>query len=316
MTVRDPQLSVGELARLTGATVRTVRHYEDVGLLPPAERSSGGHRRYRAEHVRRLRHVLALRELGVPIERIRPIADGEDRQALLRVLTTHRTEIDRQRAVLATTVDRIDRLTRPDGASGEWSPDVVLDLLEGLTMSVQLTTIYTRTGDDGTTELGSADRIAKTDARIELIGAVDELSAALGLVLAQAPDGPVVEVLWRIQNELFDRGADLAGSLTQPSERVGAAQIAALERDCDRFNAELTPLRSFLLPGSSAGSAGLHLARAVCRRAERQAWQVDDAPAPARQYLNRLSDLLFILARASETGTERLWRPAPDSAER
>ena len=169
---------------------------------------------------------------------------------------------------------------------------------------VRLTRIYTRTGDAGETSLGDGSRVPKTDPRIAAVGAVEELNANLGLVEAGEP-------LQRIQNELFDLGADLAVPYAEGDGklRIEEAQIEALEADCDRHNAALEPLKSFVLPGGTVTGARLHLARTVCRRAELVALQVDPVNPLARTYLNRLSDLLFILARTANAGVEPLWKP-------
>ena len=179
---------------------------------------------------------------------------------------------------------------------------------------VRLTRIYTRGGDKGETSLGDGSRVSKLDPHLRAYGAVDELNSHLGSVLAAQPAEAMRQVLERVQNELFDVGA----SLSVPWElegrlRVEQAQIDRLEADCDRFNAELPELRSFVLPGGSELSARLHVARAVCRRAERDALaaaeEVDLDPL-ALVYLNRLSDLLFICARAGNAGAEEpLWKP-------
>ncbi|HSC91969.1 MAG TPA: cob(I)yrinic acid a,c-diamide adenosyltransferase [Gaiellaceae bacterium] len=174
---------------------------------------------------------------------------------------------------------------------------------------VRLTRIYTRTGDAGETALGDLSRVPKTHPRVEAYGAVDELNAQLGLALAAPLPAELADVLARVQNELFDLGADLA----RPGDeglRVTPAQVEALERDCDRFNAGLPTLKSFVLPGGTEGAARLHVARTVCRRAERVALRVEDASPTTIVYLNRLSDLLFILARAANAGAdEPLWKP-------
>lgn len=181
---------------------------------------------------------------------------------------------------------------------------------------VRLTRIYTRGGDRGETSLGDGSRVPKLDPRIEAFGTVDELNAALGLVLASEPPGELRSVLQRVQNELFDLGADLSVPLEREGRlRVTQSQVDALERDCDRFNAGLGELRSFVLPGGSETAARLHLARTVCRRAERRALAAareHDLNPTALAYLNRLSDLLFILARAANAAAGReepLWRP-------
>ncbi len=181
---------------------------------------------------------------------------------------------------------------------------------------VRLTKIYTRGGDAGETSLGDGARVSKLDARIAAYGTVDELNAAIGLVLAT--DSPIEagEVLARVQNELFDLGADLSVPMEHEARlRVTQAQVDALERECDRFNVRLPELKSFVLPGGSEAAARLHVARTVCRRAEREAIAASAVYAVnplALVYLNRLSDLLFILARAANLANGReepLWRP-------
>jgi cob(I)alamin adenosyltransferase len=181
---------------------------------------------------------------------------------------------------------------------------------------VRLTKIYTRGGDRGETSLGDGVRVSKLDARIAAFGTVDEVNAAVGVVLAGDCPDDVREVLERVQNELFDVGADLSVPMEHEARlRVSQQQVDALERDCDRFNAELPELKSFVLPGGTETAAALHVARATCRRAEREAIAAAgsvDVNSLVLVYLNRLSDLLFILARAANAaaGTdEPLWRP-------
>ena len=181
---------------------------------------------------------------------------------------------------------------------------------------VRLTRIYTRAGDAGETSLGDGSRVAKTDARIEAYGTVDEVNSLLGLALAtsELPDEfrPWLE---QVQNDLFDVGADLCVPLDDPRERlrVTQAQVQRLEELCDLVNERLEPLKSFILPGGTETAARLHVARSVCRRAERLAVDLagkEGVNPVALAYLNRLSDLLFILARDANTGSaEPLWRP-------
>jgi cob(I)alamin adenosyltransferase len=179
---------------------------------------------------------------------------------------------------------------------------------------VRLTRIYTRGGDRGETSLGDGSRVPKLDCRIAAFGTVDELNSLIGLALAGDVGAELREVLARVQNELFDVGADISVPFGAGDGRlrVSQAQIDRLEADCDRFNADLPELRSFVLPGGTEAAARLHVARAVCRRAERDvldaAEQVELNPLVA-VYLNRLSDLLFILARAANAGDEPLWKP-------
>jgi cob(I)alamin adenosyltransferase len=177
---------------------------------------------------------------------------------------------------------------------------------------VRLTRIYTRGGDRGETSLGDGSRVPKLDPRIAAFGTVDELNSLLGLALAGDVSSEVRPVLERVQNELFDAGADISVPLGTAALRISQAQVDALEADCDRFNADLPELKSFVLPGGSETAARLHVARAVCRRAERDvlaAGEEAELNPLLAVYLNRLSDLLFILARAANPGTEVLWKP-------
>jgi cob(I)alamin adenosyltransferase len=182
---------------------------------------------------------------------------------------------------------------------------------------VRLTRIYTRGGDGGETSLGDGSRVSKLDERIAAYGAVDELNSLLGVVLATAElPAAMRDALERVQNELFDVGADLSVPVAVEGRlRLTQEQIDRLERLCDDFNEPLPELKSFVLPGGTEIAARLHVARAVCRRAERDALTADRRHGVDRLaivYLNRLSDLLFILARAAnvETGRdEPLWRP-------
>jgi cob(I)alamin adenosyltransferase len=181
---------------------------------------------------------------------------------------------------------------------------------------VRLTRIYTRGGDTGETSLGDGSRVSKADARIEAFGAVDELNATLGVVLAGDVPPEIRSVLERVQNELFDLGADLSVPADVEGRlRVDQSQVDRLEEDCDRFNAELPELRSFVLPGGTATASAIHVARTICRRAERETYRAASehelGPLVA-VYLNRLSDLLFILARTANAHAGRgepLWKP-------
>lgn len=186
---------------------------------------------------------------------------------------------------------------------------------------VNLTRIYTRTGDDGTTSLGDMSRTGKNDPRLKAYADVDEANCAIGVALATTTMADDMrEVLLRVQNDLFDVGADLCTPIVDapPYEplRVTQAYIDILEEACDRFNAPLPELRSFVLPGGSPAAAHLHVARTVVRRAERSTWAAIDAYQAGvnrltATYLNRLSDLLFILARAAnvDRGGDVLWQP-------
>jgi cob(I)alamin adenosyltransferase len=178
---------------------------------------------------------------------------------------------------------------------------------------VRLNKIYTRTGDAGETGLVDGSRASKADPRFAAIGDVDEANSAIGVTLPGVENEAARAMLGRVQNELFDLGADLATPAgTEGALRIQPDQIARLEREIDAMNEDLAPLQSFILPGGAGGSAGLHLARAVVRRAERAAVASASAFSPdALRYLNRLSDHLFVLARwvAREQGGDILWQP-------
>jgi cob(I)alamin adenosyltransferase len=173
---------------------------------------------------------------------------------------------------------------------------------------VRLTKIYTRGGDAGLTSLGDGTRVPKTDARVAAGGEVDELNSLVGWAVVAA-DGELADTLQRVQNELFDVGADLTVPTAKDGLRITQGQVDVLERDCDAYNERLEPLRSFVLPGGNELAARLFVARAVCRRAERTVLQLEDRSELVAVYLNRLSDLLFILARVANGGDEVLWRP-------
>jgi cob(I)alamin adenosyltransferase len=182
-------------------------------------------------------------------------------------------------------------------------------------VTVNLTRIYTRLGDSGETHLGDMSRVPKTHERIEAYGDVDELNSHIGVTL-NVEGLPVKYAEWlrHVQNDLFDVGADLSVPESPDSERerlrVRPEQITWLEERCDEVNADLPKLRSFLLPGGTPAAAHLHVCRTVCRRAERRALEVDGANPEIVRYLNRLSDLLFILSRgANRDGDEPLWEP-------
>jgi cob(I)alamin adenosyltransferase len=179
-------------------------------------------------------------------------------------------------------------------------------------MTVNLTRIYTKLGDGGETHLGDMSRVPKTHPRIEAYGDVDELNAQIGVTLAvDGLSDQYAQWLRRVQNDLFDVGADLAVPHGGDRERlrVSADQVTWLEGACDEVNDTLEPLRSFVLPGGTAAAAHLHVCRTVCRRAERRALLVEDSNPEVVRYLNRLSDLLFILSRGANDGAEPLWEP-------
>jgi cob(I)alamin adenosyltransferase len=188
---------------------------------------------------------------------------------------------------------------------------------------VNLTRIYTRTGDSGTTRLGDMSKTSKTDLRLQAYADVDECNSHIGYAIAVGGlDDDVVAVLTRVQNDLFDVGADLSCPVVAdppgPALRVEPEYVERLERWCDHYNEPLEKLRSFILPGGTPGAALLHVARTVARRAERSGWaayaeHAESMNPEAIKYLNRLSDLLFILARhANGTRGDVLWQPGGD----
>jgi len=177
-------------------------------------------------------------------------------------------------------------------------------------MGNRLSRIYTRTGDDGTTGLGDGSRVPKDSARVEAYGTVDELNSAIGLVLSLCTEADVRVCLTRVQNELFNLG----GELCMPDlTLISGEDVERLEADLDRFNASLPPLQDFILPGGSPDTGHCHLARTICRRAERRTVSLaaeTDISADLVNYLNRLSDLLFVLARVlgrAHQDREQLW---------
>jgi cob(I)alamin adenosyltransferase len=197
-------------------------------------------------------------------------------------------------------------------------------------MTVNLTRIYTKLGDGGETHLGDMSRVSKLHPRVEAYGTIDELNAAIGVTLLQ-PGLSEHFATWlrRVQNDLLDVGADLsvpappsasASASAEDGERsrlrVGGDYVAWLEEACDEVNATLEPLRSFVIPGGTPAGAHLHVCRTVCRRAERRTIAVGDEVNPeAVRYLNRLSDLLFILSRAANEQAEPLWDPGAHGSE-
>jgi cob(I)alamin adenosyltransferase len=189
-------------------------------------------------------------------------------------------------------------------------------------VAFHLTRIYTRVGDDGTTALGDMSRVPKTDVRVAAYADCDETNATVGVALALgALPGPIAAVLAQVQNDLFDVGADLCNPIgpdpAYPPLRITPDYVTRLEGWCDEFNADLPKLDSFILPGGTPAGALLHNARTVARRAERRAWALYEGDPErtnreAIRYLNRLSDLLFILARVANPDGDVKWRPGGD----
>ena len=190
-------------------------------------------------------------------------------------------------------------------------------------VTVNLTRIYTKLGDGGDTHLGDMSRVSKLHPRVEAYGTIDELNAHVGVaLLAEGMPKRFAEWLARVQNDLLDVGADLSvppaeGDSAEEARarlRVTPEYVEWLEEACDEVNEKLAPLRSFVIPGGTPAAAQLHVCRTVCRRAERRTIAVEDANPEAVRYLNRLSDLLFILSRAANEGPETLWDPGAHGA--
>jgi cob(I)alamin adenosyltransferase len=188
---------------------------------------------------------------------------------------------------------------------------------------VNLTRIYTKTGDDGTTSLGDMSRTSKNDPRLEAFATVDEANSFIGVAISYAEDLEICNILLQVQNDLFDVGADLCTPVIDEPKvtplRVTQAQVDYLEQKIDKFNAALAPLRSFVLPSGTKASAHLHVARTVVRRAERCTWHAihqfgEGVSILTAKYLNRLSDLLFVLARYENLSVgDNLWKPGKGS---
>jgi cob(I)alamin adenosyltransferase len=203
------------------------------------------------------------------------------------------------------------RATLPNLVLPSHPLDQKFNLRRVAVMGNRLSKIYTRTGDDGTTGLGDGSRVAKESLRVEAYGSIDEANSAIGVVLAVSNlPADIYRCLTEIQHDLFDLG----GELCIPGHRmIQAAHVDKLERELDGFNESLPPLKEFILPGGGTAAAACHVARAVCRRAERRCWSLnrsDPVAPPTLAYLNRLSDLLFVLARVlarHEGGTEVFW---------
>ena len=179
-------------------------------------------------------------------------------------------------------------------------------------MGHRLSKIYTRTGDDGTTGLGDGSRVKKTSARVEAMGAVDELNSVIGVLLSDDVPEPIRFLLTDIQHDLFDLGGELC---IPGRSAITENHVNILETALDRLNADLRPLKEFILPGGTGAAAVCHMARSVCRRAERDVMRLGEAEevgAAVKKYLNRLSDLLFVIARALNSQAGRgdvLWQP-------
>jgi cob(I)alamin adenosyltransferase len=306
---------IGELARAAGVSVRALRHWESVGLLEPSERSDGGHRRYDRGAVQRLMQIVALREIGFGLETIGHLLSEGNRDALVAATARRLEQLDAQIEAAEELRHRLRRFRRSLAeADPEASLAELIDRKEGDEVTVELSKIYTRLGDGGETHLGDMTRVPKTDPRIDAGGGLDELSAQIGSLLAtdlltRSQRG----WLARVANDLKDIGAELSvpGTARRDPSRpqIGGSYVSWLEEACDEANADLEPLDSFVLWFDSQAGSQIDVCRAVCRRAERDVLRVEDVNPEVVRYLNRLSDLLFVLARQVTTAPEALWEP-------
>jgi cob(I)alamin adenosyltransferase len=310
--------AIGELADKTGVTVRTLRYYDRIRLLTPSTRSSGSHRRYGVSEVQRLYRILVLRSFGFSLSAISRLLARDRGEALVEAVHQQLDHVSRQVALYEELRVRLTQVLEALERSEAPSLDQLLRAMEVTAMTVRLTSIYTRDGDAGDTRLGDASRVSKTDPHIRACGDVDELSSHIGVALVGGDlSERAIRWLRRIQNDLYDVGADLAVPTNDIQEnrlRVGREYVRWLEERCDEVNSTLEPLSSFVLPGGTRGAAHLQVCRTVCRRAERNAVEIKKVNPEVLRYLNRLSDLLFILARGENGASEQLWNPGRHAA--
>jgi len=302
---------IGELAAEAGITVRALRHYDRIGLLVPSERSEGGHRLYSHHDVSQLYRIVALRSLDFGLADISSALESQP-EALPALIQSQLQRVESDLALQARLRSRLQHLADVLDENATPTANQLLEALEAI-MTVRLDRIYTRTGDSGETDLADGKRVAKTD---PVLGAADleEISAHLAAALESGRLAAAdTESVRRIQNDLLDVGADIGRPLVEgtndPGPRITADYVEWLEEACDNANAELEPLTSFLIPGGSAPAPELHLARIVCRRIERLVLEMPDVNPEVVRYLNRLSDLLFILARRVSEADEQVWQP-------
>ena len=302
---------IGELAAEAGITVRTLRHYDRIGLLVPSERSEGGHRLYSHPDLARLYRIVALRSLDFGLADIASALESEP-EALPALIQRQLERVESDLALQARLRSRLQHLFDVLNENATPTSNQLLEALEAM-MTVRLDRIYTRTGDSGETDLADGKRVAKTD---PALGAADleEISAHLGAALTSGRLAAAdTEALRRIQNDLLDVGADIGRPLVEgtndPGPRIAPDYVEWLEEACDHANAELKPLRSFVIPSGPAPAPELHVARTVCRRVERLVLEIPNVNPEVVRYLNRLSDLLFILARSVSEGDEQVWQP-------
>jgi cob(I)alamin adenosyltransferase len=316
--MEDRRWAIGELAAEAGVTVRALRYYDRMGLLVPSERSDGGHRRYSEADVARLYRVVALRSLDFSLSDI-AIALESEPEGLAALIRAQLERVEAGLALQSRLRSRLERILVALDRTDAPTPDHLLEALEAM-MTVRLDQIYTRSGDAGETDLPDGQRVTKTDPALA-VADLEEISAHLAAALAAGRLEARAEWLRRIQNDLLDLGADMGRPFVgdvDSTQRVTADYVEWLEKACDQANAQLPPLNSFVIPGGAAPAAELHLARTACRRVERLVLGLPNINPEVTRYLNRLSDLLFILARTVSRDNELLWQPgghAPGEAE-
>jgi cob(I)alamin adenosyltransferase len=309
--VEERRWTIGELAADGGVTVRALRHYDRLGLLVPSERSEGGHRRYSQRDVARLYRIVALRSLDFSLSDIATTLES-DPAALPELIRAQLERVETGLALQSRLRSRLERLLASLERDHAPTPDHLLEALEAL-MTVRLDQIYTRNGDSGETELADGQRVEKTDPALG-VADLEGVSAHLGAAVVSGMLGEEhAQWIRRIQNDLLDLGADIGRPFDEGAadsdQRVDADYVDWVEQACEQANSSLAPLRSFVIPGGPAPAAELHLARVACRRVERLVVGLPRINPEVVRYLNRLSDLLFILARTASKDAELVWRP-------
>jgi cob(I)alamin adenosyltransferase len=306
------ELTIGEFAAAADVTVRTIRHYEAVGLLEASERSLGGHRRYGGGDLIQLRRILALRRCGFGLESVRRLLDAGSREDALALAQRQLERTELELEIGRHLRLRLLRFTGLLEGSERRSLDELITDMEAEEMNMNLDQISTGLGDAGETDLTDGTRVVKAHPVIAAVGAVEELGAQIGLALARTRS-PARHHAWleRIANDLFDIGSDLAlpPSAGDGHPRIGPDYVEWLEAACADANSDLDPVDSFVAWFQSPDAARLNVCRVICRRAERAAFTVENANPQIGRYLNRLSDLLFILARSEAAGEEVSWSP-------
>lgn len=313
---QDGELTIGDLAAAAGATVRSIRHYEEIGLLEPAERSFGGHRRYRHADLLQLRRILVLRRCGFGLAAIpNLLATGSSAEALA-LARRQLEQVELELEVRRRLSRRLRRFTELLAGSEPKSIDQLIAEIEEEGMNEDLNPITTALGDAGETDLADGSRVPKTHPVIAACGAVETLLAEVGRVLAETDPAPAVRApLERITHELIDVCCDLAApaSLDRPP-RIGAEYVEWVELATSEAGKGLESLDTFVAHFPTPAAAGINACRAACRRAELAVFALEGANPQVGRYLNRLSDLLFLLARAEAGSREVRWRPGESIA--